>query len=121
MRLFDPQHGVDLEGDLLVEDGKIAAIGERLKRPAGVGVIEDLAGCWVFPGFVDPHAHLRTPGFEYKEDLASGSRAAAAGGYVTVVAMANTDPVVDCGSRRRPGCSSRPPRMPRCGWAKWAL
>jgi dihydroorotase len=57
----------------------------------------DLAGCWVFPGLVDPHAHLRTPGYEYKEDIASGSRAAAAGGYVAVVAMANTDPVVDCG------------------------
>jgi dihydroorotase len=97
VRLFDPQHGVDLEGDLLVEDGKIAAMGEGLKDPAGVEVLKDLAGCWVFPGFVDPHAHLRTPGFEYKEDLASGSLAAAAGGYVTVVAMANTDPVVDCG------------------------
>ena len=71
--------------------------GERLPRPAGVEVLDDLAGCWVFPGFVDPHAHLRTPGYEYKEDLASGSLAAAAGGYVTVVAMANTDPVVDSG------------------------
>ena len=97
VRLFDPQHGVDLEGDLFVEDGKIAALGEGLKRPAGVEVLADLAGCWVFPGFVDPHAHLRTPGYEYKEDLASGSLAAAAGGYVGVVAMANTDPVVDSG------------------------
>jgi dihydroorotase len=97
VRLFDPQHGVDLQGDLLVEDGKIAAFGEALKRPAGVEVLEDLAGCWVFPGFVDPHAHLRTPGYEYKEDLASGSLAAAAGGYVAVVAMANTDPVIDSG------------------------
>ncbi len=59
--------------------------------------ILDLQGCWVFPGLVDPHAHLRTPGFEYKEDLASGTAAAAAGGYVAVVAMANTDPVVDSG------------------------
>ncbi len=97
VHVFDPQHGVDLEGDLLVEDGKVAAIGGRLKQPAGIEILDDLAGCWVFPGFVDPHTHLRTPGFEYKEDLASGSLAAAAGGYVAVVAMANTDPVVDCG------------------------
>lgn len=97
VHLFDPQHGVDLEGDLLVEDGRIVALGGRVKRPAGIEILEDLAGCWVFPGFVDPHAHLRTPGYEYKEDLVSGSSAAAAGGYVTVVAMANTDPVIDCG------------------------
>jgi dihydroorotase len=97
VRLFDPERGVDVQGDLLVEDGKIAALGEGVKRPAGVEVLTDLAGCTVFPGFVDPHAHLRTPGFEYKEDLASGALAAAAGGYVAVVALANTDPVVDSG------------------------
>jgi dihydroorotase len=97
VRLFDPQHGVDVEGDLLIEDRVISALGAGLKRPAGVEVVDELKGCWVLPGFVDPHAHLRTPGFEYKEDLASGSVAAAAGGYVTVVAMANTDPTVDSG------------------------
>ncbi len=97
VHLFDPQHGVDLEGDLLIEDGSIAALGEGVAGPPGVERLDDLAGCWVFPGFVDPHVHLRTPGYEYKEDLLSGSLAAAAGGYVAVVAMANTDPVVDCG------------------------
>ena len=97
VHLFDPSSGVDFEGDLLVADGVIAALDERIQPPAGVEVLDDLTGCWVFPGFVDPHVHLRTPGFEYKEDLASGSRAAAAGGYVAVVAMANTDPVVDSG------------------------
>jgi len=97
VHLFDPASGVDLWGDLLVADGVVAALDERVDPPSGVEVLEDLTGCWVFPGFVDPHAHLRTPGFEYKEDLASGSRAAAAGGYVAVVAMANTDPVVDSG------------------------
>lgn len=97
VHLLDPCHGVEVEGDLLVEDGKIAAIGDALERQAGVEVLDDLGGCWVFPGFVDPHVHLRTPGYEYKEDLASGSRAAAAGGYVAVVAMANTDPAVDSG------------------------
>jgi dihydroorotase len=96
VHLFDPDHGVDEEGDLMVEDGKISALGKGVKKPTGVEIL-DLQGCWLFPGFVDPHAHLRTPGFEYKEDLASGTAAAAAGGYVTVVAMANTDPVVDAG------------------------
>jgi dihydroorotase len=97
VHIFDPEHGLDKEGDLLVEDGRIGALGAGVTRPAGVETLDDLSGCWVFPGFVDPHVHLRTPGFEYKEDLATGSLAAAAGGYVTVVAMANTDPVVDSG------------------------
>jgi dihydroorotase len=97
VHLFDPQHGVDLVGDLLVEDGTIAALGSGVGKPAGVEIVDDLRGCWVFPGFVDSHAHLRTPGYEYKEDLASGSLAAAAGGYVGVVAMANTEPVIDSG------------------------
>jgi len=97
VHLFDPDRSVDVVGDLLVDDGAIAALGPGLERPGGVEVLEDLAGWWVFPGLVDPHTHLRTPGYEYKEDLASGSMAAAAGGYVTIVAMANTDPVVDGG------------------------
>jgi dihydroorotase len=98
VHMFDPEHGLDLLGDLLVEEGRIAASGRNLEQPAGLEVLDDLAGCWVFPGFVDPHAHLRTPGYEYKEDLASGSLAAAAGGYIAVVGMANTDPVVDSGA-----------------------
>lgn len=101
VHLFDPSHGLDVEGDLLVLEGRISALGPGVKLPGEGGtrieVLEDLAGCWVFPGFVDPHVHLRTPGYEYKEDLASGSLAAAAGGYVAVAAMANTAPVVDCG------------------------
>jgi dihydroorotase len=98
VHLYDPGEGVDAVADLLIADGVIAGIGAKLPREPGLEVLEDLSGCWVFPGFVDPHAHLRTPGYEYKEDLVSGSRAAAAGGYVTVVAMANTDPVVDSGT-----------------------
>ena len=97
VHFFDPQNSVDSEGDILVDDGRIAAIGPGIERPPEVEILSDLSGCWVFPGLVDPHAHLRTPGFEYREDIASGSLAAAAGGYVTVVAMANTDPVIDCG------------------------
>ena len=98
VHLFDPGEGVDTVADVLIADGVIAAIGDKLPRDPGLEILEDLSGCWVFPGFVDPHAHLRTPGYEYKEDLATGSRAAAAGGYVAVVAMANTDPVVDSGT-----------------------
>lgn len=97
VHLFDPARGVDMEGDLLVQGGVIAAAGPSFERPQDVEVLSDTAGCWVFPGLVDPHVHLRTPGYEYKEDLASGARAAAAGGYVTIIAMANTDPVVDSG------------------------
>ena len=97
VHLFDPNGGLDEEGDVLIEEGKIAALGAGVKKPTGVKTVDIYKGCWVFPGFVDPHCHLRTPGFEYKEDLESGSLAAAAGGYVTIVAMANTSPVVDCG------------------------
>jgi len=97
VHLFDPWQGLDIKGDLLVADGVIRALGTSLDVPEGAEVLGDLAGCWVFPGLVDPHVHLRTPGYEYKEDLASGSLAAAAGGYTAVVAMANTDPVVDVG------------------------
>lgn len=97
VHLFDPAHGVDRVADLLIDGGAIAALGDDLVAPVGVEVLTDLQGCWVFPGFVDPHAHLRTPGQEYKEDVISASRAAAAGGFVVVVGMANTEPPVDVG------------------------
>ncbi len=100
VHLFDPACGLDRRGSLLVRDGVIAAIGETggllADAPEAV-VLSHLGGCHVFPGFVDMHAHLRTPGQEYKEDLASASCAAAAGGYVLVAGMANTDPPVDGG------------------------
>src|SRR5687767_8028006 len=94
--LVDPRAGLDGPGDVLVRDGEIAELGEAgtLEAPAGVEVV-DAAGRHLTPAFVDPHVHLRTPGQEHKEDLDSGTRAAAAGGYVAVVAMPNTDPVVD--------------------------
>jgi dihydroorotase len=98
VHLFDPGEGVDFVGDILVAEGKIVAMADHLPRHPGLEIVDEVSGCWVFPGFVDPHAHLRTPGYEYKEDLASGSRAAAAGGYVAVIAMANTEPVVDSGT-----------------------
>jgi dihydroorotase len=90
--VLDPRSGIDEPLDILVRGGEIAELGTSLE--ADVEVI-DGTGKHVFPGFVDPHVHLRTPGQEHKEDLDSGTRAAAAGGYVAVAAMPNTDPTVD--------------------------
>jgi dihydroorotase len=92
-RLLDPSTGRDEPGDLLIEGERIAALGPGLDAP-GAEVI-DAAGAWVAPGFVDLHTHLREPGHEYKEDIASGGRAAVAGGFTAVACMANTLPVND--------------------------
>ena len=93
-RVLDPASGRDGRADVLIEDGRIAAVEDALD---GVGDAEivNAEGLWVAPGFVDLHAHLREPGQEYKEDIASGGRAAAAGGFTAVCCMANTDPVND--------------------------
>jgi dihydroorotase len=93
-RVIDPGEGLDTRVDVLVRDGEVAALGEALDAPAEVAVI-DGDGCTLLPAFIDPHVHLRTPGQEHKEDLATGTAAAAAGGYCCVLAMPNTDPVVD--------------------------
>jgi dihydroorotase len=90
--VLDPRAGLDARLDVLIRGGEIAGIGPELD--ADVEVV-DGEGKHVFAGFVDPHVHLRTPGQEHKEDLETGTRSAAAGGYVAVVAMPNTDPVVD--------------------------
>jgi dihydroorotase len=94
--VLDPRAGIDAPHDVLVRGGEIAEIGApgSLAAPAGTEVLEG-EGRHLFPGFVDPHVHLRTPGQEHKEDLDSGTRAAAAGGFVAVIAMPNTDPTVD--------------------------
>lgn len=92
-RVINPGHDFDAVSDVLIEDGKIAAIGENLAAD-GAQVI-DAAGKVVAPGFIDMHTHMREPGQEAKEDFESGSRAAAAGGYTTVATMPNTKPVVD--------------------------
>jgi len=93
--LLDPAAGVTGTRDLLVRDGEIARIGDpgTIEPEDGVEVIE-AEGLHVFPAFFDPHVHFRTPGQEYKEDLETGTRAAAAGGYAGVLAMANTSPTV---------------------------
>ena len=95
--LVDPREGLDGPRDVLVRDGAIAELGDpgTLDEPPD-GETLDAAGRHLFPAFVDPHVHLRTPGQEYKEDIATGTAAAAAGGFCAVVAMPNTAPPVDC-------------------------
>jgi dihydroorotase len=94
--VLDPRADLDEAHDILIRNGRIAELGEpgSLLASDEVDVI-DAAGKHVFPGFVDPHVHLRTPGQEHKEDLVTGTAAAAAGGYCAVVAMPNTAPTVD--------------------------
>ncbi len=91
-RIIDPASSTDMVGDIKIEDGRIAAIGSNLKSDEEV---IDASGKWVIPGLVDLHVHFRDPGLEYKEDIETGSKAAAAGGVTTVACMANTDPVND--------------------------
>jgi dihydroorotase len=91
--VLDPRAGLDERLDVLVRGGEIAEIGRDLE--AAEAEVVDGEGRHLFPGFVDPHVHLRVPGQEHKEDLDSGIRSAAAGGYVAVVAMPNTAPTVD--------------------------
>ncbi len=92
-RVIDPQVGLDEVCEILIRDGKIVEVGHNLTMPKGVE--RDLSGKIIVPGLVDMHVHLREPGFEQKEDIASGTRAAAHGGFTDVCAMPNTAPVVD--------------------------
>jgi dihydroorotase len=92
-RIIDPLNKVDQRRDLLIIDGRIAAAGTPV--PENVHTV-DVAGCWIVPGLIDMHVHLREPGEEYKEDIVSGTRAAAAGGFTGVACMPNTRPVNDC-------------------------
>ncbi len=93
-RVVDPAGGTDAVADVWVAEGRIHKLGRGLKAPAGAEII-DATGKVVCPGFIDIHVHLREPGFEYKETIASGTRAAAAGGFTAVACMANTFPVND--------------------------
>ncbi len=94
--VLDPRADLDDRHDILIRAGRIAELGspESLPAPAE-GEVIDGAGKHAFPGFVDPHVHLRTPGQEYKENIETGTAAAAAGGFCAVIAMPNTSPVVD--------------------------
>ncbi|HZW11431.1 MAG TPA: dihydroorotase [Phycisphaerales bacterium] len=93
-RVIDPASGRDETADVAIADGRIAEIGPRLTRSPAERVI-DAAGRIVCPGLIDPHVHLREPGQEHKETVASGSRAAVAGGFTTVCCMPNTRPAID--------------------------
>ena len=92
-RVLDPVEEIDATLDVRIDGGTIAAIGERLDTNAHRVV--DAGGLVLAPAFVDPHVHLRTPGREDEETIASGTAAAAAGGYCAILAMPNTDPIVD--------------------------
>ena len=94
-RVVDPSQGLDhATVDVLLADGLVARIGENLDAPEGAETV-DAAGLVVAPGLIDVHVHLREPGQEHKETIRSGARAAAAGGFTTVVAMPNTDTPID--------------------------
>ena len=93
-RVIDPASGVDGVRTIVLKDGVVAEVAERVERPKDARVF-DARGRWVTPGFIDLHCHLREPGQEYKETVATGARAAVAGGFTSVVAMPNTKPVND--------------------------
>ena len=93
-RIIDPSQDLDGTMDLLIEDGSIARVDKKIKAPSNVETI-DASGLVATPGFIDLHTHLREPGQEHKETIATGTRAAVAGGYTAVCAMANTVPPND--------------------------
>jgi dihydroorotase len=92
-RVIDPASRLDGKRDVLIENGKIAKVGTRIEG-RGAKVI-DARGCWVLPGLIDMHVHLRDPGRPDKETIASGTRAAVLGGFTSVCCMANTEPAID--------------------------
>ena len=97
-RIIDPGQGLDQVGNILVRDGVIMAVGQSASgsAPEGSRIIE-ASGLVASPGFIDMHCHLRVPGFEHKENIATGTRAAAHGGFTTLCCMPNTQPAIDSG------------------------
>ena len=93
--VVDPSVELDGVVDVLIEGDKIARVAENIEVEGAE--VRDLSGKYLVPGLVDMHVHLREPGFEHKEDIASGTRAAAKGGFTGVCAMPNTNPVADNG------------------------
>ena len=109
-RILDPGNGIDAVGDVWIEDGAVRAAGAGLSPPAGKPSL-DAGGMLVTPGWIDSHVHFREPGFEAKETIASGSAAAAAGGFTAVATMPNTEPppdsqaaLADLRNRAAPAC-----------------
>ena len=97
--IIDPANNVDEVGDVLIIDGKIAQVGGTLAQD--VNDVIDATDLIVTPGLIDVHVHLREPGYEHKETIATGTSAAAAGGFTSVVCMANTSPVNDSAEKIR--------------------
>lgn len=94
-RVIDPKSGLDHVMDLVTKDGKILELGNALKEKYPDAQVIDASGLIVAPGLIDVHVHFRDPGLTYKEDIHTGAAAAAAGGFTTVVCMANTRPPID--------------------------
>lgn len=92
-KVIDPAQGLEQVTDLLIENGRIALISEDIKQPDAE--VFDAAGLIIAPGLIDMHVHLREPGLEAKEDITTGTMAAAAGGFTTIACMPNTKPVID--------------------------
>ena len=93
--VVDPKNNLEKICDVLVEDGKIKGVGENIDPVGEETEVIDAKGLVVAPGLVDLHVHFRDPGYEYKEDIETGSRAASQGGVTSVVCMPNTNPVID--------------------------
>src|SRR5215204_5037884 len=91
--VIDPARGLEAHRDLLIKDGRVAAIEEKIEAEGAE--VFDASGLVVAPGFIDLHVHFREPGFEYKETIETGARAAVAGGFTSVCCMPNTQPVND--------------------------
>ncbi len=91
--VINPATKMNEQADVYIEDGRVRAIGQRITEEADQVI--DASGKWVTPGFIDTHVHLRDPGYEYKEDIKTGTASAAAGGFTTVCAMPNTKPATD--------------------------
>ena len=98
-RILNPSDKTDKIGDILVEDGVIKEIKEEIECKETPEKIIDAKGCYVMPGLIDLHVHLRDPGLTYKEDVVTGAKAGAKGGFTTILAMPNTKPVIDCADR----------------------
>ncbi len=92
-RIIDPANNIDAVMDLLICDGVISKVDENINDAADRTI--DAQGCWVTPGLIDLHVHLREPGYENKETIATGTRSGAMGGFTTICAMPNTNPVTD--------------------------
>jgi dihydroorotase len=117
-RLFDPASGIDAEGDLLIRDGEIAGVGGA--QPRGGAEVVDVRGLWVLPGLMDLHVHLREPGQEEKETIATGTAAAAAGGFTIIVCEPNTLPPTDTPARVE-AIETRAAGAPAAVWPKCCI